>query len=60
MGTEGDTPRRNSRAGRLVERPRMKMIDIVLPVYNEEAILTAFHASLVRVINKLADKYRLD
>jgi dolichol-phosphate mannosyltransferase len=38
----------------------MKAIDIVLPVYNEEVILTTFHESLARVINQLTDKYRLD
>jgi glycosyltransferase involved in cell wall biosynthesis len=38
----------------------MKIIDIVMPVYNEEAVLAVFHASLSRIINKLADKYRLN
>jgi glycosyltransferase involved in cell wall biosynthesis len=37
----------------------MKVIDIVLPVYNEEEILATFHACLAKVVNKLADKYQL-
>ena len=36
----------------------MKTIDIVLPVYNEEEVLDAFHASLTAVLQRLADRYR--
>ncbi len=35
----------------------LKQIDIVLPVYNEERVLPAFHAALVNTVEKLAPKY---
>lgn len=36
----------------------MKQIDIVLPVYNEEEGLAAFHAALEAVLAPLGDRYR--
>jgi len=38
----------------------MKTIDVVLPVYNEEEVLEAFHASLTAVLKTLADRYRFN
>lgn len=35
----------------------MKSIDIVLPVYNEESGISAFHRELLTVVNQLADRY---
>jgi polyisoprenyl-phosphate glycosyltransferase len=36
----------------------MKTVDVVLPVYNEEEVLDAFHASLTSVLQTLSDRYR--
>lgn len=36
----------------------MKTVDIVLPVYNEEEMLAAFHASLTDVLASLDGRYR--
>jgi len=36
----------------------MKTVDVVLPVYNEEEVLDAFHASLSSVLQTLSDRYR--
>jgi polyisoprenyl-phosphate glycosyltransferase len=36
----------------------VKTIDIVLPVYNEEESLPAFHARLMRVLDSLSSTYR--
>ncbi len=36
----------------------MKTIDLVLPVYNEEAGIALFHRELVAVLDDLADRYR--
>src|SRR6266850_1783565 len=38
----------------------MKTIDVVLPVYNEEEVLDAFHAALTSVVTTLADRYRFN
>jgi len=38
----------------------MKTIDIVLPVYNEEEVLDAFHTSLTSALAPLADRYRFN
>jgi len=38
----------------------MKTIDIVLPVYNEEEVLDAFHASLTAVLKTLQERYRFN
>jgi dolichol-phosphate mannosyltransferase len=38
----------------------MKTVDIVLPVYNEEEVLDAFHAALSEVLQRLADRYRFN
>ena len=38
----------------------MKIISIVLPVFNEEAVLPLFHAELCRVIDKAEDRYRFE
>jgi dolichol-phosphate mannosyltransferase len=35
----------------------MKAIDIVLPVYNEEAGIHEFHRALMEVVNQLGDRY---
>jgi len=35
----------------------MKAVDIILPVYNEEEVLDAFHASLTAELNTLVDRY---
>ena len=35
----------------------MKAVDIILPVYNEEEVLDAFHASLTAELNHLVDRY---
>ncbi|HEX5070215.1 MAG TPA: glycosyltransferase family 2 protein, partial [Vicinamibacterales bacterium] len=35
----------------------MKLIDIVLPVYNEEAGIAAFHRALLDAVTPLADRY---
>jgi len=36
----------------------MKTIDLILPVYNEEAGLARFHAALCATLDALADQYR--
>ena len=36
----------------------MKTIDIVMPVYNEEESLPAFHDRLMRVLDSLSGTYR--
>jgi polyisoprenyl-phosphate glycosyltransferase len=38
----------------------VKTVDIVLPVYNEEAVLGVFHASLAAVLNTLSERYRFN
>jgi glycosyltransferase involved in cell wall biosynthesis len=35
----------------------MKIVDIILPVYNEEEVLDAFHASLTEALRPLAREY---
>ena len=39
-------------------RPLMKTVDVVLPVFNEEEVLDAFHGSLTSVLQALSDRYR--
>jgi len=36
----------------------MKTVDVVLPVFNEEEVLDAFHGSLTSVLQALSDRYR--
>jgi len=36
----------------------MKTVDVVLPVFDEEEVLDAFHASLTSVLQTLNDRYR--
>jgi polyisoprenyl-phosphate glycosyltransferase len=36
----------------------MKTIDIILPVYNEEENIVAFHGALTAVLDELAERYR--
>src|SRR5260370_42276865 len=36
----------------------MKVVEIILPVYNEEAALPSFNRSLVAVLDTLRDRYR--
>jgi dolichol-phosphate mannosyltransferase len=36
----------------------MKTVDIVLPVYNEEEVLDAFHVALTAVLQTMSDRYR--
>ena len=36
----------------------MKTVEVVVPVYNEEEVLTEFHASLTSVLQGLGDRYR--
>jgi glycosyltransferase involved in cell wall biosynthesis len=38
----------------------MKIVDVILPVYNEEDVLDAFHASLTGELSALADRYRFN
>ena len=38
----------------------MKTIDIILPVYNEEDGIVAFHESLSAVLGRLTDRYRFN
>jgi dolichol-phosphate mannosyltransferase len=44
-------------AGTARHRP-MKTVDVVLPVFDEEEVLDAFHASLTSVLQTLNDRYR--
>src|SRR3984957_8399904 len=36
----------------------MKTVDVVLPVFEEEEVLDAFHASLTSVLESLKERYR--
>ena len=36
----------------------MKTVDVVLPVYNEEEVLEAFHFALTSTLQNLSDRYR--